>query len=452
MSLEEYHNSDMRKAADMLSEIIDRKDIDWDRFDSALARVPDINTRYEEDTILSYLYCICRNGKDLVEITKRFLKNGYDVSANEGLNGCQCLHHLSWATYDRYILDAAKLLLDAGARTDLPLDLDENNDGDWETGVKSSISWDISGQWVEGFYKIANNFEAYWQLIDAFEAGKDYHSVRSFEECIREPLSRADFLPAGRDAPISSRDPLTYFDGHLVLWFGRKPLVISKYIDFVINPLTVEEKKDAVICADEYLRPLLNARLKRVYFLDQCTAQLMFDNSLYLLLSSTDFRDKEHRRGFFEIRTAEVPPVILNKQFHRLVLTPGKTYSDSCREFSENSLALLSDHEAFLLHSYPDDYHRAHKIRIVECSQQFVSEYKRTVVLPDLIPEETFNYRGKLSALRMRCGSEHFYIFTSNHPGLIMKLSSEWFTSFKELSRERESEKLEFCEEPPGNG
>lgn len=448
MSFEDYLKSDMRKAVDKLEKIISKSVIDWDLFDHTLTGLPDINTRHEEDTILSELYHYCPDGTVLIEITKRFLANGYDVRANDGLNGSQCLHNLCWATFDRYILDAAKLLLEAGARTDLPLDMDERNIEEDE-GVKESISWRLSGDWVEGNYTVANIFEAYWTIIEAFEAGNDYHSISSFEDCIGESFIRAGYIPSNEEKAMITSNQLTFFDGQIVLWFGKKPLVISKYIDFVVNPLVVGENKGALDCADTFFKPLLNAKLTRFFFIDQCTAQLLFDNGMCLLLSSIDYRDKENRRGFFEIRNHAEDVNILNKQIRKVVLTPGKTYSDSCREFGENSIALFCDNEAFLLHGYPEGYSRSHEIRIVECSQQFISAYKRSVVLPDLVTEKTFSHNRKLAGIRMSCGSKYFNIFVDSYQELKMKLCEEPITSYKGLPYDRKSEKLEFHVDPP---
>ncbi len=446
MSLDEYFKSDMYKAVDRLREILSESAIDWDRFDRALAGVPDVNTACGGDTILSELYRYCPDGTVLVAITKRFLASGYDVRANDGLNGSQCLHELCWATYDRYILEAAKLLLDAGARTDLPLNMEKNDEDN--TGVKSSISWRL-GDWVMGEYAVANIFEAYWAVIEAFEAGKDYHSIHGFEDCIGEPLIRADFIPAREGASVSRRDRLTFFDGQIVLWFGRKPLVVSKYIDFVVNPIIVGENKESLACVDAAFESVLNAKLREFLFVDQSTAKLLFDNGMGLLFSSTDYRDKENRRGFFEIRRHAETISILNKQIRRVLLASGVVYSDTCRNYREHSVVLLCDDEAYLLFAYPAGYSKSHEICILECSRPFVSDYGRSLVLPNLIPAEIFSHEGKTVGFRMNCGSRYFYIFVDEFRELQMKLGFEEITAYEDLQHGWESKKLNFRYELP---
>lgn len=73
----------------------------------------------------------------LLEIIRFFLDNGYDVARNDGHHGSQALRALCWSTYDKAILEAARMLLDAGAD---PFCLDADG---WD--VFESIEWKISG-------------------------------------------------------------------------------------------------------------------------------------------------------------------------------------------------------------------------------------------------------------------------------------------------------------------
>lgn len=55
------------------------------------------------------------DGRYLADVCRFFLENGYQVQANQGGHGGMCLLNLSWASYDHYVLDAAEVLLAAGA-------------------------------------------------------------------------------------------------------------------------------------------------------------------------------------------------------------------------------------------------------------------------------------------------------------------------------------------------
>lgn len=437
MSYEEDMKIPVYKAWDTLWKIINQKTVDWNLFDLELKKIPDINVIHDEDTILSELYHGCPSGTILVEITKRFLDNGYDVAANEGLNGAACLNNLCWATFDKYILDAAKLLLAAGA--DTKISIDEDVDG--YSGIKGSISWRLGGDWVYGSYTVANIFEAFWQLVEAFDEGKDYRSICAFEDCIGEPLRRAEFIAS---EPLVQDGAVTMFDGYLVLWFGEKPLVVSKYIDFVINPILVKENVPKTVAGDLYLKPLLNARLTRFIFIDQCTAQLQFDNGMHLLLSNTDYRNREHRRGLFEICGNDDAPDLRVQKIDDIFLEPGRVYSDTSTQFSEQSVALACGEKAFLLHKYPEDYGNDYEIRVIKCSIQFIQHYDRKLVLPNVKYQKSFFHQKKQAGIRFSCGPYYFYLIAGGSNALHMKLSEEKITSWKALSTDSSSIEFKF--------
>ena len=73
----------------------------------------------------------------LLEIIRFFLDHGYDLTTNNGRHGAEALRALCWSTCDGAILDAAKLLLEAGADP-----LVRNGDGNT---VLDTIRWKISG-------------------------------------------------------------------------------------------------------------------------------------------------------------------------------------------------------------------------------------------------------------------------------------------------------------------
>lgn len=103
-----------------LSAITDQTPIDWDAFDSVLKGLEDINAydEHDEETILSEFMMdgeFYKRGSILADVVRHFLACGYDVSANDGLNGGLALHSLCWSSYDHYVLEAAKVLMNAGA-------------------------------------------------------------------------------------------------------------------------------------------------------------------------------------------------------------------------------------------------------------------------------------------------------------------------------------------------
>lgn len=104
-----------------LSAITDQTPIDWDAFDSVLKGLEDINAydEHDEETILSEFIMdgeFYKRGFILADVVRHFLACGYDVSANDGLNGGLALHSLCWSSYDHYVLEAAKVLMNGEER------------------------------------------------------------------------------------------------------------------------------------------------------------------------------------------------------------------------------------------------------------------------------------------------------------------------------------------------
>ena len=127
--------------------------IDWMEAESLIASLGEnINDVIEDiadepETILSQLYGYLEMGEGHIgsKLTELFLKHGFDVSANDGINGAVCLRELCWSFYDHYILHIAELLLNAGADPSI----DTTPDGDFEelVGVLNCIAWK-SGNWM----------------------------------------------------------------------------------------------------------------------------------------------------------------------------------------------------------------------------------------------------------------------------------------------------------------
>ena len=126
-----------------LSAIIEKEPIDWDAFDSVLMGVENINAyddQYEETLLSEFIMegDFYKRGFILADVVRHFLACGYDVSANDGLNGGLALHSLCWSSYDYYILEAAKVLMNAGAPVKYSTSDDDPNEE--PEGLLGSIS------------------------------------------------------------------------------------------------------------------------------------------------------------------------------------------------------------------------------------------------------------------------------------------------------------------------
>lgn len=60
-------------------------------------------------------------GESMIKVIRFFLNHGFDVNRNDGRHGAQALNSLTLSSFDRYMIDATKMLLDADAKN-IPVD------------------------------------------------------------------------------------------------------------------------------------------------------------------------------------------------------------------------------------------------------------------------------------------------------------------------------------------
>lgn len=120
-------------------------------------------------SIMGYAYN-SGDGRDLPELCRFFLRNGFDVHGNGNAAGAICLYNLNWCSYDRYILDAAKVLLDAGA--DASYRVDETEDILETVAIKlSALHHD------EENVRYVPVYRAFYEILLAASEGRDYHCI-----------------------------------------------------------------------------------------------------------------------------------------------------------------------------------------------------------------------------------------------------------------------------------
>lgn len=119
------------------------------------------------------------DGRYLPEIIKLFLNSGFDVTRDGGRVGGRCLLNLTWASYDKYILDATKLLLHAGVDPNVKPD-DGGPIKSWAL-TKASLA-----EALDEDHECANLFRTMYEIMDAASKGEDYDSVELNEEdCVK---------------------------------------------------------------------------------------------------------------------------------------------------------------------------------------------------------------------------------------------------------------------------
>lgn len=294
-----------------LSVITGQTTIDWDAFDSVLKKLEDINV-YDaqcEETILSELMLegdFHGRGMVLADIIRHFLSCGYDVSANGGLNGGLALEALCWASYDQYILDAAKVLMNAGAPVRYRTSDDDPDDG--TDGLLGSIGFKLSGAWeIDEDFAFANVLEAYYAMTEANMEGKDYNSIENYASCMGKPLTAVSVTHIDGKVVLQKEKTGWIYSEPLILWFEDKPLVVSCYTDFVVNPVYTDDKKDALADVTAAFSSLVGASLQKIEYTSAVDCCLAFSNGEQLLFASRDIGDG-NRLGTFDIRMCSTKP------------------------------------------------------------------------------------------------------------------------------------------------
>lgn len=173
-------------------------------------------------------------GPSMCRIIHFFLDHGFDVTKCDGCLGAQCLWALTLSTFDRYMIEATKILLDAGAknRTISPTSTDTDE-----------TPWSFIG--TEGSYQdtfecnhaLANIYEAVYQIYQAVEDGKPYSGIDSYEIAVGKKILKV-LAQGNGDKPVFYPMALPEFrkdncyTKNLYFVYDGGILITTRYADF----------------------------------------------------------------------------------------------------------------------------------------------------------------------------------------------------------------------------
>lgn len=173
-------------------------------------------------------------GPSMCAIIRFFLDHGFDVSKCDGCFGAQCLWALTLSTFDRYMIEATKLLLDAGAknRTISPTSTD-----------RDTTPWDFIAlesnyqNTCEANHSTANIFEAVYQIYQALEDGIPYGGIDSYEMAIGKKITKVLAESDGRSPTIFAMDRPEFkqdkcYTKTLYFVYDGGVLISTRYADF----------------------------------------------------------------------------------------------------------------------------------------------------------------------------------------------------------------------------
>lgn len=126
-------------------------------------------------------------GESMCAIIRFFIAHGFDVNKCDGCFGAQCLWALTLSTFDRYMIDATKLLFDAGAKN---RSISPTSEDEYETPW-SFISAEGSYQGIcEHDHSQSNLYEAIYQIYQAIEDGRAYDGIDLYEQAVGKKIQK----------------------------------------------------------------------------------------------------------------------------------------------------------------------------------------------------------------------------------------------------------------------
>ena len=285
------------KSENVLSEILGgywQSGIDWTREECR-----NCNNRYD-------LCASCEHninpsaGTTAMQIIKFFLDHGFDVKRNNGKHGAQCLSALSLSSYDRAIIGATKMLLDAGAQNVPP----EDDEPD-ETPMSAIGTERAFQDTAECNHYLGNIYEAAYQIYVALEKGRSYAGIDSFEAAMNKTILRVMAVGDNMDSVFTSIDLPTSkhkncFYHNLYMFFDGGYLVCTEYASYWVDTASIDE---AIMDVSDFFSPIIGHEIRQVTFghnsvikgithYGQPVTSFHFDNGVKLTFS-TNFGEVE---------------------------------------------------------------------------------------------------------------------------------------------------------------
>jgi len=183
------------------------------------------------------------DGRWLPSIVELFLQNGFDLGRRGGSVGADCLKSLTWSTYDKYILDAAKILLKAGADPTY----EDKEDGGTVMGWVSTK--ESAAECIYEDHCQSNLFHTLYEIMDAQVKGEDIDQIFFFDKCIGRKINQV-LLCSEENACkgiFSITTPQMQYENcfaePLVFWCEEVPLCVTEYVDEIVDYRTMRKAK-----------------------------------------------------------------------------------------------------------------------------------------------------------------------------------------------------------------
>ena len=405
----------MKEIISKIAMQLKQKFIDWSEVEEAIKCLGENINMYDdgsEECILSELYMSThRPGTCNKMLTELFVKHGFDVSANEGKNGASCLSALCWSSYDEYILHIAERLLELGADSTISTEgeLDEEN-----RGVLSSIAWKF-GYWNTGEYDSANMFVAYYEMIKRHQEGKKYKGIRAFRDSVGETVTKVEKLKVYDD---QNKKRVSY-----LLHCGEKHLVVSDYVELMVNPYVREEAIEVEDVSDEF-KCFIGSKIRGLRYMNASLAKLNLDNGVALLIGHTGVGEDSDQGAWFRITTngqtrlpREGTPI------ESIKLWGSIRHSEKSTFYPENTIILNTTDAAYALYSHELKYGEA-SVRVEQMTKDLGVSIRRSIEIHNPILEHIEHSNQAIKWISIKCEEGLLYIATDGFTNVTLFMSA----------------------------
>lgn len=175
----------------------------------------------------------------LPAVVRFFLENGYDVTRDGGKFGAEALEALCWSSSDKLILEAAKLLLDAGAD---PLVIMEDRED-----VFAAIDWVSAGCIpVDEDLELECLYAAYYDIAEGKTKGLDYNKIQWWDAAAGKEIKRVlSCAPSGENAVFTVSTGVHQYENcfanDMILDCDGTMLAVSQYCHAYVDPCKIPE-------------------------------------------------------------------------------------------------------------------------------------------------------------------------------------------------------------------
>lgn len=203
------------------------------------------------------------DGRYLPDLCRFFLQNGFDVHGSKDTFGGRCIMNLTWSSYDRYILDAAKTLLHAGANP--------NFESDDETLLSWVATKASAGRCVDEDHNIENLFEAMYSILEAASENRDFDSIEYFTAAIGRKVDRIEMYCESDQLSVFSMEEPEFqnencFNGTIILWCEGKALRINQWVDIMVDPTVAHVGEKVKVDMMHYFSDCIGCELQKIDF------------------------------------------------------------------------------------------------------------------------------------------------------------------------------------------